>query len=512
MVSPEHGSAPGDQGKIRSTPKKGSSSGVPDKNCIKKMESGQTLLRRALARRKRAAKGVVPPVKSIAVHHAPTDGVAVQFDPEQLAHKFGTAIAEAGYSEGKISHARSVARLLVSVATNMVGRPPKHVGEVLRRDVLTQWIHEVRSSRSSEHRLSLVVLLLTFLHSGQVISRTLIPECEWVRNVCHARSRSKRRKAYYEVTCDDAKDHPLAQEFIQHLFDLNEHWQKSAKYVFRRLCGWLSQQPEFQGASPVTIDFRQVTSDHLQQYRELEGLVAAQHLSKGTYRLHVQRIKRLFDYLFVQGHIKDDPALRLARVKGREDAPWRLVKPTEVQNLLRAVVLHGDNPLRDLALLGVMSGMGLRASEAVGLTIGDLDRQTATLRVLGKNKKVRPLPIPGPVLLALDRYLASRPEGLPPEAPLWVGQYGHPLPYERLRKLFHAYEAKAGLQRIPFRGPHGFRHYFITVNLLAGEDPEDIAALAGHDNLRAITSYFHTSVEGLRAALLKAFGLLEESA
>jgi site-specific recombinase XerD len=244
-------------------------------------------------------------------------------------------------------------------------------------------------------------------------------------------------------------------------------------------------------------------------YRHLEDQVHSGKLARGTFRLHIQAVRRWFTYLYVQHHIYSDPSTTIPVVKGREKAAHRIVTETEARAFIVSVIKHSLNPLQDLALFSVLSGLGLRPSEAANLTVGDVDREAALLRVLGKGNKERAVPLPGPVLLALERHMAARGH-VPDDAPLWIGVRGGQLTYEQLRVRFHHFRRLSGIDR-NVGGPHVFRHYFITQNLLNGVDLEDLAAIVGHDNIRALQPYFHTTPEGMRAAILRAYGEVEQA-
>jgi integrase/recombinase XerC len=156
-----------------------------------------------------------------------------------------------------------------------------------------------------------------------------------------------------------------------------------------------------------------------------------------------------------------------------------------VGSLIDAV--DGDDPvsLRDRAILELLYGTGLRVAEMAALTIADVDR-APFLRVVGKGKKERSVPVGGPARDALDRYLA---EGRPHLAgdcagnALWVGVRGGPLGVRGVRRVVQSRAATF---------PHALRHSFATHLLEGGADLRTVQDLLGHADLA--TTQLYTSV------------------
>jgi integrase/recombinase XerC len=158
---------------------------------------------------------------------------------------------------------------------------------------------------------------------------------------------------------------------------------------------------------------------------------------------------------------------------------------------------------RDHAIAMLLYGCGLRISETLGLTFGDVTAGTESLRVLGKGKKQRQVPLLPLVRQAIARYLEQSPYHQPrfqrpSDFPLFVGVRGKPLQpavFQRtLQELRRAYGLPESLT------PHALRHAFATHLLSNGADLRDIQELLGHESLSTTQRYTHVDATRLMAA------------
>ncbi len=160
----------------------------------------------------------------------------------------------------------------------------------------------------------------------------------------------------------------------------------------------------------------------------------------------------------------------------------------------------GNNPaaLRDRALLETMYACGLRASEAIGLTLSELDLEAGVLLARGKGSKERLVPIGSKATETLERYLrSSRPRlvGQRDEAHVFVNQRGGPLSRQGLYKIVQRHARTAGLERM---SPHTLRHTFATHLLAGGCDLRSLQEMLGHADIATTQIYTHLSAERLR--------------
>jgi integrase/recombinase XerC len=148
---------------------------------------------------------------------------------------------------------------------------------------------------------------------------------------------------------------------------------------------------------------------------------------------------------------------------------------------------------RDLAILLLLYGGGLRVAEAMGLTARVLPLGQA-MRVTGKRGKTRIVPLVAAVKQAIDAYVALCPYALTGEAPLFVGAKGGPLNADLVRRAVRGARARLGLPDT--LTPHALRHSFATHLLARGADLRSLQELLGHASLSSTQIY--TEVDAAR--------------
>jgi integrase/recombinase XerC len=158
---------------------------------------------------------------------------------------------------------------------------------------------------------------------------------------------------------------------------------------------------------------------------------------------------------------------------------------------------------RNHALAMLLYGCGLRIREALALTLGDIRSDTDSLRVLGKGKKERQVPLLPVIRQAIQDYLAQSPYHeasfhRAAEFPLFVGKRGkklQPAVFQRtLQHLRRSYGLPDSLT------PHALRHAFATHLLSNGAELRDIQELLGHESLSTTQRYTHVDTSRLLAA------------
>src|SRR5829696_8242280 len=156
---------------------------------------------------------------------------------------------------------------------------------------------------------------------------------------------------------------------------------------------------------------------------------------------------------------------------------------------------------RDAAVLALLYGSGLRISEALSLTPGDIPNaeRSGALTVVGKGGKTRMVPVLPQVLQMMTDYVAICPFELPPTGPLFVGARGGPLSPRILQLTMERLRGALGLPDTAT--PHALRHSFATHLLARGGDLRAIQELLGHASLS--TTQIYTKVDSAR--LMQAF-------
>ena len=236
-------------------------------------------------------------------------------------------------------------------------------------------------------------------------------------------------------------------------------------------------------------------------HRELAGFLSALALggaSAATLQRKAACLRSFYRHLRREGQIEHDPTAELRGPRRAQRLPGVLSRD-EVGRLLGAPDGSTPSVLRDRALLELLYACGLRASEAVGLTLDDVDLQEELLCARGKGSKERLVPIGREAIAALRAYLAlGRPTlvGLSPERHLFVNRRGGGLSRQGLYKIVQGYADAVGLgDRM---SPHTLRHTFATHLLAGGCDLRTLQEMLGHADIATTQLYTHLSTERLR--------------
>ena len=210
-------------------------------------------------------------------------------------------------------------------------------------------------------------------------------------------------------------------------------------------------------------------------------------LSSYTVHGHCQVIKSLFAFAEREGLIDENPIARLKNV--RVDAKIIAVfSPPQVASLF-AAARQTRHPLRDAAILAVLFDCGLRASELVTLRLEHttLAQQGSYIRVVGKGRKEREIPLGGQSTLAVRRYLSrERPTCSQPQT--FLARAAQPMAVRGLESLFERLGESANITGVRC-SPHDCRHTFATNYLQAGGSIYSLSRSMGHSSVTVTEGY-----------------------
>ncbi|MFO6429830.1 tyrosine recombinase [Erythrobacter sp. W302b] len=210
-------------------------------------------------------------------------------------------------------------------------------------------------------------------------------------------------------------------------------------------------------------------------------------------------LRQFFGFAVDEGWRGDDPSGALPRPRARRPLPKVLGHDQITALFARAEEeAAGDDPkaVRLLALIELLYGSGLRASELVTLPIHAVPRDAPFLTVTGKGGTTRLVPVGGRALDALARWLALRPHSQ--SRYLFPSGEGKPLSRVRLFQLLKALAARAGLDPATI-SPHVLRHAFATHLLEGGADLRVLQTLLGHADISTTQIYTHVDAARLVA-------------
>ena len=245
-----------------------------------------------------------------------------------------------------------------------------------------------------------------------------------------------------------------------------------------------------------------------------EGLAAA-GLAASTQARRLSAVRQFHAFLYGEGFCPDNPAAevegpaprrRLPRVLSRHDVEALLDTARTEATAPQAKGRRGLKRLRMWALLALLYATGLRVSELVALTAGQLDRRNGVLHIAGKGGRERIVPVAPAALAVLDAYLERLQNargGVALAAGDFLfpshGQGGH-LTRQQFASELKRLAARAGLDPAAI-SPHALRHAFATHLLEGGADLRAVQLLLGHADIATTQIYTHVQAERLRQAV-----------
>lgn len=241
--------------------------------------------------------------------------------------------------------------------------------------------------------------------------------------------------------------------------------------------------------------------DHL-AIRGYLGDLQERQLSRSTVLRKLSTLRSFFRYLARRGYLDTDPTSALATPKVRRKLP-EFLELSEVEALLSAPDTKTIVGLRDQAILELLYSTGMRVGELLALNLPDMDRQSALVKVRGKGKKERILPVGRTAMTALDNYLARRYElSSRPSQAIFLSQRGNRPDAKSIRRRIEKYARDAGIKKKIT--PHTLRHTFATHMLNAGADLRSVQELLGHASLSTTQIYTHVTADRLKQVYEKA--------
>jgi integrase/recombinase XerC len=304
---------------------------------------------------------------------------------------------------------------------------------------------------------------------------------------------------------------PRARAFLQHLATdrgASAYTRRNYELALRDFSAWHRQERQ---APPP---WERLQRDDFRAYLRHLG---RQHLGRAAIALRFSALRTFYRFLLRRGEIEASPIKNLSLPKAEKRLP-RFLTGDQIQALLQAPLHLSPEPprqgpgrrpdpavpLRDAAMLETIYSCGLRISEVCGLRVEDIDWPEQLVRVRGKGRKERLVPIGAPALAAIERYwraLKTPPLDAQPVF-LGSGKAGLPVRPTHFALRFKQYLALAGLD--PGLTPHKLRHSFATHLLDNGADLRSVQELLGHAHLVTTQVYTHVSTERLKKAYQQA--------
>ena len=285
----------------------------------------------------------------------------------------------------------------------------------------------------------------------------------------------------------------------KYLKSFEDYLSSERNYSKHTIKAYITDIKEF---SEVLKEMELVSSDNQEiDFTQLDETPIRVYISKlysKNKKVSISRklasIRTFFEFLIRSGHMKSNAAKLVPTPKGEKKLPTFLT----VDEVVKLVETPGsDNAYesRDRAILELLYSCGLRVSELVGINLQDLDLDSMSVKVLGKGKKERIVPLGSKAENAIKTYLNQRLDLKPKEDHLFVNSKGGRLSTRSIDRIIKKYAVLSGIPKNI--SPHVLRHTFATHLLGGGADLRAIQEMLGHKSLSTTQRYTHTSIEKL---------------
>jgi len=319
----------------------------------------------------------------------------------------------------------------------------------------------------------------------------------------------------------------LIEQFIDYLRSerhFSPHTSRCYAADLQQFCGYLSDaatQPagglpsHTEGAvQPAAAQRTQLSSEELnrgllavdtERVRAFMSYLSDRNYCKSTAARKLATLRSFYKFLVRRGYLATNPVASIRTPKQDKRLP-KFLDIADIEKLLANPDTTTLLGARDRAMLETLYSTGMRVSELVALNVADVDLSNNVVRVHGKGKKQRVIPIgPGAVQSALHyldlRRNDPRSGGFDTDA-LFINKHGQRLSTRSVRRKLDKYLLEAGLDLSV--SPHTLRHSFATHMLRRGADLRSVQEILGHQSLSTTQIYTHLTGESVKDAYNKA--------
>jgi len=292
---------------------------------------------------------------------------------------------------------------------------------------------------------------------------------------------------------------------------MDKHIRDFLKYIL------LEKRYSKHTSESYTNDLRQF-QDFLQKYQNSDSIfwqrvdrkviryflayLQEQNYSRRTIARKLATVKSFFKYLVREEILKKNPALSVKMPRYEKKLP-EYISLTEMDRLFKTSKSGTFEELRNLAMLELFYGSGIRLSELINLKTVDIFFEENLIRVIGKGNKERIIPFGENAKQILIKYLEIRPQYANKNVDnvfvLKNGNQMYPMAVQRIVKKY-----LSDISDIHIKSPHVLRHTYATHLLNAGAGIRVVKDLLGHENLSTTQIYTHLSVDHLKSVYNQA--------
>lgn len=290
----------------------------------------------------------------------------------------------------------------------------------------------------------------------------------------------------------------LAQRFIKSLQvrNLSETTIKGTIWRMGKFLSWLDSRK----IQEVTAITREIVATFQTEFYER---INRQGRPNGVRHQNTMlgAVKQFMGWLAENDYIATDPARDIRYAKEPRKLPAGILTPNEARKIIHAPDTKSITGYRDRTILEILYSSGIRKDELITLTLNDVDYTDGFLRVTGKGRKERVVPIGKIACRYLENYIKSvRPELIrdPYEKTVFLSLKKRPLSKNMVWELTKKYSRQAKIQKNVH--PHTFRHTCATQMLKNKAHIRAVQELLGHRSLDSTQVYTHVSITDLKEA------------
>jgi integrase/recombinase XerC len=266
----------------------------------------------------------------------------------------------------------------------------------------------------------------------------------------------------------------------------------------RTVIAYRSALERFKNFAGPTLSWQTATATH---FRAFLFECMKKNMARSYVRLTFAALRSFYRFLVEREGFVENPLKVVQLPKAEKKLPV-VLSVSQIDELLtkpQKLTPKNQAPAwtaaRDAAILELFYSSGLRLSELVSLNVPDVDPYTETIRVIGKGRKERVVPVGEPALRAIQKY---RQEANVQAGPLFISKLRKRLSSRSTWLLLKKYLGATSIQ-LPV-SPHKLRHSFATHLLDNGADLRSVQTLLGHANLSTTQIYTHVTTERLKKA------------
>jgi len=282
----------------------------------------------------------------------------------------------------------------------------------------------------------------------------------------------------------------ITKSFINYL-------QFEKRYSVHTIIAYRTDLAQFSTSLNDSFDLQDPTQATFQMIRNWLHQLAENKCSTRSINRKIACIRSFYKFLFKKGLVIQDPTQKIIAPKNKKLLPV-FVEEKAIQKLLNDFKYpEGWTGLRDKVIIEMLYGTGIRLSELIGLQENAISLGSATIKVLGKGKKERIIPLNKSLLELINVYIAAKAAVSEKSASFIVTDKGEAAYPVFIYRIVNKYLSM--ITAIEKKSPHVLRHTFATHLLNKGADLNAIKELLGHSSLAATQVYTHNTFDKIKA-------------